>query len=503
MNKGIIMIFIVLASIFLFMFLAKFSAQKLGSQINKDKIEKSQGNFMIRKSKEKKLKENYLMATQELEHLTYYDTLTGIPNKRHFQENFSNNLIKANENGTMFAVLIIDIDKYKWVNHTMGHDVGDELIKQFVKRVRGCITEKDSISRLGGDDFVVILNDISAKEEVIFMAEYLLSTLEKPWMIQNHKFATTSSIGISIYPLDGSDYRSLVTNANYALSFAKDRGQNIYSFFHKEIEKKISRMLLLERELKNGLENHYFNLVYQPQINLFTGEAECIEILLRFDHPLLGSVSPQEFIPICEKTGIINDLTAWIIEQAGTQYSKWIAKGITPIKFAINFSPFTLKDDRFVEKIMQLISENHLPAQYLEFEVTENALLEDFAAIRNNLLRLKDIGVRIALDDFGAGYSSFLYFKNLPIDKVKIDKEFVQGITDEYGKKDQAIINTIISLAKEIDIDVVCEGVETSEQADYLMKAQCQYAQGYLFYKPLTAEELEEKKILHTHSLIP
>ncbi|EIJ79917.1 motility repressor MorA [Bacillus methanolicus PB1] len=282
----------------------------------------------------------------------------------------------------------------------------------------------------------------------------------------------------------------------------RSHGRNTNCFYNKEIEKNLSRTILLESELRNAIKKNYFYLVYQPQINLFTGETECMEILLRFDHPMLGSVSPQKFIPICEKAGIINDITAWIIEQAGIQYSKWIAKGFAPVKFAVNFSPFTLKDERFVEKLMQIVVELPFPPQYLEIELTENALLQDFEAIRNNLFKLKDIAVTIALDDFGTGYSSFLYLKNLPIDKIKIAKEFIQGITGEYGGKDQAIINSIISLAKEIEIDVVCEGVETSEQADFLFKTQCKYAQGYHFFKPLTAEELEKKRVLCAHSLI-
>lgn len=320
-----------------------------------------------------------------------------------------------------------------------------------------------------------------------------------------HDFTENLSIKISMQKTNEQlqSYNNRTSDAiNDTNPNKRNHGRNTYCFYNKEIEEKSSRTILLESELRNAINNNYFYLVYQPQINLFTGETECIEILLRFDHPLLGSVSPQEFIPICEKAGIINDITAWIIEQTGIQYTKWIAKGFTPVKFAINFSPLTLKDERFVEKLVRSVNVLPFPPKYLEIEVTENALLEDFAAIRNNLFKLKDIAVTIALDDFGTGYSSFLYLKNLPIDKIKIAKEFVQGMTGEYGGKDQAIINSIISLAKEIDIDVVCEGVETSEQADYLLKAQCKYAQGYHFYKPLTAEELEEKRVLCAHSFI-
>lgn len=438
-----------------------------------------------RKQYEKRLKE-----------FAYFDPLTGVANRRLFQQQLSEKIEKAEQNNHMLALLYLDFDRFKWVNDTMGHDIGDELLKQFVDRIQKTLRTSDFIYRLGGDEFAVILSDIHSKEDIIKIAECMTSELQIPWNINDHRFVTTGSIGISVFPYDGEDKHTLLSHADHALYQAKEEGRNLYRFYTNELEKKINRMIVLENDLKHAINNQHFYLVYQPQINLRTGITECLEVLLRYEHPLLGNISPDEFIPICEKTGLINEITVWILEQVGIQYKDWMDSGYTTVKFAINISPISLQNEESYLKLTDALNKAALPSYNLELEITEQALLNELDEIRIRLAKIKEMGISVSLDDFGSGYSSLVYFKQLPIDKLKIDKTFLQDINSEQGTKDQAIVKAISTMAKELNIEVVCEGLETKEQYLYLLKNNLMLAQGYYFSKPVIAIELEKSGLI-------
>jgi diguanylate cyclase (GGDEF)-like protein/PAS domain S-box-containing protein len=427
---------------------------------------------------------------KKLESIAYYDSLTGVPNRRFFQKKFEKTLLQASYNHSLVALLYLDFDRFKWVNDSMGHDVGDELLQLFVKRIQDCIRPCDVIGRLGGDEFVVILSSISSREEIQSITERLIHSLEQPWQIQEYEFITTSSIGISIYPTMALDVKSLISQADQALYRAKELGRNTFQFFTAEIEETSTRLLCLEEGLKRAVLNKEFKLVYQPQVNISTGETNCLETLLRYEHPKLGSISPSEFIPICERIGVMDELTIWIISEIGKQYQQWLKKGFQPPKISINVSPVSFKKDDFVRDFSCAIQESNIPPKCLELEITEQAIIDDLEKVGVKLTELKKSGITISLDDFGSGYSSLSYFRFLPIDKIKIDRIFLKDVHD--NNKNKAIIQLIISLAEELNIEAVCEGIEKEEQILFLKQCRCQLGQGYYYYLPMPPFEIEK-----------
>ncbi|MGG0720000.1 EAL domain-containing protein [Robertmurraya massiliosenegalensis] len=433
---------------------------------------------------------------EKLEQLAYYDPLTGVANRRLFKRRLETTISDAKEGNKKFALLFLDCDRFKWVNDTMGHDVGDELLQNFAKRIQNVLRTTDSLCRLGGDEFAIILPEIHSKEEVTRVVERIIESLQTPWSIQDHHFITTCSIGISMFPIHGEDNPTLLSHADQALYQAKENGRNSYKFFTLELESEINRMMLLENDIKHAIKAGHFYLVYQPQVNLYTEKTECLEVLLRYQHPALGNIPPDEFIPICEKTGLIDDITVWIIKQVGLQYKKWMDNGYNSIKFAINISPVSLQNAQYTDKLIMAIYNSRIPPHLLELEVTELAFLENLEETQLRLNEIKTLGVNISLDDFCSGYSSMIYFKHLPIDKIKLDKTFIQGVHSKDGKKDQAILKAIFSLAKELDLNIICEGVETKEQALYLLKNNLIFVQGNYFSKPVSSMELENAGFL-------
>ncbi|MEQ2528362.1 PAS domain S-box protein [Bacillaceae bacterium CLA-AA-H227] len=435
---------------------------------------------------------------KKLRDLAYSDSLTKVRNRRYFHEQLVHTLHESEKNHKQFALLYLDCDRFKWVNDTMGHDIGDELLKQFVTRIKEEIPSPDSIYRLGGDEFAVILSEIESSEYAASIAERIISALQTPWVINEHRFVTTSSIGISMYPDNGLDKHTLISHADQALYQAKQEGRNSYKVYTDELEKKFDRLVLLENDLKRAIRNQQFSLAYQPQVNIRTGMTNCLEVLLRYKHPELGNIGPEEFIPICERTGLIDDITIWIIEQIGIEYRNLLKKGYSTVNFAINLSPISLRTQANTNQIIDAIKSAKIPPQLLEFEITELAFLDNLEEMSQRLTKLKELGVSVSLDDFGSGYSSLIYFKQLPIDKIKIDKTFIQDIVNDNGKKAQTVINSVLFLAKELHLDVVCEGVETEEQLIYLLKSNLTYAQGYYFSKPITDIEIEKLKFMET-----
>lgn len=441
---------------------------------------------------------------QKLEELAYSDPLTGIGNRRYFYKLLAQAFKESKKYECQFALLLLDCDRFKSVNDSMGHDAGDVLLQHFVSRMKETLPQTASICRLGGDEFAIILPDVTTKEEINGVAKQIIDTIQEPWTIQNHHFVSTCSIGISTYPLDGENKKDLLSNADYALYQAKADGGNTFRFFSNKPEKEDSRLENLENVLKKSIENGHFDhfyLVYQPQMNLGTGEVECFEVLLRYHHPVIGNVTPAEFIPIFEKNGQIDCVTAWVIHQVGNQYRQWMGNGYSSVKFAINISPIILQTDHSFKLLIDSLHKWKLPLKCLEIEVTEDVFMDNFLDIMNNLYQLKEMGVSVSLDDFGTDFSSLLYYKHLPIDKIKIDKSILHGIF-EKEKKGEAIIHSIVLLAKELDIKVLCEGVETVEQVLYLRNNKLKYAQGFYFSKPVSALEIEQLGFLKLESAL-
>jgi diguanylate cyclase (GGDEF)-like protein/PAS domain S-box-containing protein len=428
---------------------------------------------------------------EKLKQLAFYDSLTSIPNRRLFNDRLSQSIQEAKQNRTQLALFYLDCDRFKWVNDSHGHETGDLLLKGFVERLEGCIRENDTIARLGGDEFAIIIDGFDTPQDVARMANQMIQNLREPWTINGHEFIATSSIGIAIFPDDGTDINTLLAHADQALYESKENGRNQYQFFTKEISSKIEKNMLLEDGLKLAIQKGHFHLVYQPQINIQSGKMVGVEALLRFTHPVLGVISPIEFIPICEKLTIMDELTEWVITNVFQQQKDWEEKGYGQIHVAINISPTTLENDSFIKKTRALLDEFKTNPETIEFELTEDAFIHNMQGISDILKNLKEMGVRISLDDFGAGYSSLKYLKDLPIDKVKIDRSFIMGIPS--NGKEKAIMECIISLTNRIKGDVVCEGVETEEQLVFLQNQGCQLAQGYYFSQPLTNAELENK----------
>jgi diguanylate cyclase (GGDEF)-like protein/PAS domain S-box-containing protein len=429
---------------------------------------------------------------EKLKQLAFYDELTGVANRRFFQDKLNKQIEKSRQNNTPFALMYMDLDRFKWVNDSLGHDVGDELLQNFVIRLKTCLSESDTIGRWGGDEFAVLLSRVQSKEEAAQVAQQIIQTMQPPWNIKGYEFVLTSSIGISFYPEDGQTAEELLSHADQALYQAKVEGRNNFYFYEKALTDNMQRLILLENSLKQALEQKAFHLVYQPQIHLTTGKLIGVEALLRYTHPTLGNISPVEFIPICERLDIINDITEWVLQEASRQIKEWTEKGLN-IRVAVNISPLNIENKTFVEKLMSIFRKNKSDLRYLELELTETALTKNIDEASKILERLKQIGVRIALDDFGSGYSSLVYFKNFPIDKIKVDRSFVKEIPKK--ERDIVIIDSILLLSKRLGIEVICEGIETEEQASHLQKLGCEFAQGYYFSPPLTKEEFEDKYI--------
>jgi diguanylate cyclase (GGDEF)-like protein/PAS domain S-box-containing protein len=437
---------------------------------------------------------------QKLEELAYSDPLTGTGNRRHFYKLLAQAFQESTKSKGQFAILMLDCDRFKWVNDTMGHDVGDEFLQHFVRRIKEMLPQTASICRLGGDEFAIILPDITMKEEINDVAMQIIDTMQKPWIIQDQHFVTTCSIGISTYPLDGENQKELLSNADQALYQAKADGGNSFRFFSDERETENRGQENIENILTKSIDNgdfDQFHLVYQPQINLETGEVECFEVLLRFHHPLIGNVPPDEFIPVIEKNGQIDSVTTWVIQQVGNQYRQWMGNGYSSVKFSINISPTILQTNHSFILLIDSLHKWKLPLNCLEIEVTEDVFMDNFLDMMDQLYQLKDLGVSVSLDDFGTDFSSLLYYKHLPIDKIKIDKSVLHGIF-EKEKKGDAIIHSIVLLAKELDIKVLCEGVETEEQVQYLRNNKLKYAQGFYFSKPVSGREIEQLGFLKT-----
>ncbi len=435
-----------------------------------------------------------------ISHMAYHDGLTNLANRRHFNDQLNQKLNHAKENNEQLAIMYLDIDRFKYINDSLGHLVGDKVLQEISKRLTTCLRELDLAARVGGDEFNILLPNTN-REVALEIAENIIDIFKKPFNLDNYELFITTSIGISIFPYDGEDPLILVKNADAALYRAKEQGKNNFKVYHSGMDIQSYRSFLMQNELRKAVEREEFELVYQPRVNIESGEINSAEALIRWQHPNWGMILPSEFIPLAEETGQIVEIGKWVVKAACKQGKMWEEKGLTPIRIAVNFSAQQFLQKDLIESINRTLIETNLSPNMLEIEITESVLMGNETTIAKALNELRKIGVYISLDDFGTGYSSLNYLRRFPVNTLKIDKSFVQGISTK--SESTALISTIISLAHCLKMTVIAEGVETEEQLMMLKKHNCEEIQGYLFSPPVLPEEFEDFLLKSQNNSIP
>lgn len=419
---------------------------------------------------------------KKMKQLAYYDTLTGIPN-RYLFDRFVTNMINSDITKRVgFSILFLDLNEFKQVNDNYGHQVGDELLKGVAVRLENSVGNADLVARLSGDEFLVFLNEVNKKEEVLEKVKRIITCLKEPIKIGECSFNVKGSIGVSRYPEDSKSLKKLIKKADMAMYHSK-KEKISYRFYHSNILLQKNRETMIEGDLRGALKNNELRLEYQPQFEIKTGKPVGVEALIRWKHPTLGEIPPNELIEVAEKTRDIHDIGIWIMNKVTTQIKKWEKDIGDEMTISINVSPIQLYDQYFVTKINDMLEENQIDANKLKFEITEGQLIEEDEVFIDNIQKIKDVGIDIVIDDFGAGYTSLNYLKKYPFNYLKIDKQYI----DDIGKseKDKKIVHSIIKLAHELNYRVVAEGVETKEQYTILKRMECDYVQGFLMSKPL------------------
>ncbi|MCH2247441.1 MULTISPECIES: EAL domain-containing protein [Crocosphaera] len=422
-------------------------------------------------------------AEKKLEYRAFYDTLTDLPNRNYFDENLEIALVKAKNNNNLMAVVFLDLDCFKNINDSLGHKVGDQLLKSFAQRLSSCVRNNDIISRWGGDEFTLLLPQINSPEDTINLAQRILEDLKQPFEVAGHQLYVKTSIGIAIYPQDGEDGETLLKNADAALYRAKERGRNHYRFYSSTMTSKASLLLKLENLLYQALEEESLSLHYQPQLNLTNNKVSGMEALLRWYHPEFGNVSPLKLIPLAEKTDLIIPISLWVLKTACLQNKAWQKRGFSPIPIAVNLSPKQFQQPNLVDIVAQVLEDTALEPHLLDLEITETAMMQNIDSSRETLQNLRELGVQVSLDDFGTGYSSLGYLQKFPVTTLKIDQSFIQTLQANSGNT--AIISAIIALGQSFDLRVIAEGVETLQQLELLQGLNCREIQGFWFSRPL------------------
>ncbi|MGQ7843403.1 putative bifunctional diguanylate cyclase/phosphodiesterase [Granulosicoccus sp. 3-233] len=452
-------------------------------------------------------------AQKQIHNLAYFDLVTGLPNRAQLNEQLRYTLKLAKRNQGKFALLFLDLDHFKQVNDTLGHDAGDDLLKQVSGRLTSVVRGGDMVSscgenidgeeaesqhtvaRLGGDEFVVLLGQVNRAEDAARVAERIAQSISAPYDIGGQNVSVTTTIGISVFPADGVTSEVLMKNADVAMYHAKESGRNGYQFYSRQIHEQALARFSLESELKSAIENEQLTLVYQPKVNICDGSVSGVEALIRWDHEEHGTVSPNDFIPLAEETGLILPLGRWVLCEATRQMQNWIEAGMEPLVIAVNCSSVQFTRSDMITDINTAIAYSGLDPHLLEIELTESLLLQDIELGIRILRDMKALGIQVAIDDFGTGFSSLSYLKRLPVDKLKIDRSFVKDLGVDAG--DVAIVSAIITLSHNLNLTVVAEGVETRQQYDILHGFDCNEAQGFLISHPMNATEMQ-RWLLHT-----
>lgn len=437
-------------------------------------------------------------AEARIEHLAHHDILTGLLNRFSFEISLDQALLSAKREQNELALFFIDMDKFKDVNDSLGHHVGDKLLVEVAQRLKKCVRESDIIARIGGDEFVVVLTGMSRTDYAGAIAEKILQELARPYTIEGQNIESTPSIGVSIYPSDGDSVEQLMKNADVAMYHAKDSGRNNYQFFSNDMLVAIQQRLELEHELNVALNEKQFELHYQPQFAADNHSISGFEALVRWHHPERGLVPPIQFIPVAEENGFIQKLGDWIIDEACRQLAEWTAANICNIRMSVNLSTMQLQSESLIVLVRSVMQKYDIKEGELEFEITETSAMQNPELAVQQLNGLRELGVSLALDDFGTGYSSLAYIKRLPVQTLKLDQTFVRDIGEDQN--DTEICAATLALAHNLGLEVVAEGVETTAQRDFLLHHNCDYLQGYLFSKPLPAAEATNYITAHSSS---
>lgn len=418
--------------------------------------------------------------------LAYYDVLTGLPNRTLLRDRLGQMIASSHRDNEKFALLFLDLDRFKYINDSMGHSVGDKLLQSVAQRLQDCVREGDTVSRIGGDEFIVLLREVD-EQGVMLVADKLLRTLATPFNLSGQEISTYASIGVALYPTHATDIDVLMKNADAAMYHAKENGRNNYKFFTPDMHFRANQIFLMEKDLRLALEQDQFTLVYQPQVDLATGKICGAEALLRWKHPEKGFIPPADFIPIAEETGQIVAIGEWVLRTACWRFASWQKQGMPVFPIAVNMSIRQLRQPNLADVIEGILKENSLEPECLELEITEGIMMGDTKVAMDFLTRMHKLGVQMSIDDFGTGFSSLSYLKNLPVHKLKIDQSFVRDI--ETDESDAAIVRSIISLGHRLELKVIAEGVETLEQLDFLRIRGCDEVQGYFYSRPLVADD--------------
>ncbi|MBB6216187.1 diguanylate cyclase (GGDEF)-like protein/PAS domain S-box-containing protein [Anaerosolibacter carboniphilus] len=443
----------------------------------------------------------HIRKEEHIKHLAYFDALTGLPNKFLFGDRLNLAITHAQHHKHMLAVMVLDVDRFKRINDTLGHAVGDMVIQTVADRLDRCIEDGDTLSRLGGDEFMFILEEIKGIQDVIKVIHRIFDALSCPLHIHGHEFHITGSIGISMYPNDGKDLDTLVKNADTAMYRAKELGRNNYQMYTPAMNDNAIVRLTMENDLRKAIERDELTLYYQPKVDIESGKVVGAEALVRWNHPERGRISPGEFIPLAEETGLIEPLGEWVLRQACCQIRQWQDEKGYDIYVSVNLSPRQFQNRNLVEHIMDVIAETEVDPKYIQLEITESCAMENPDHTIHLLQRLKEKGFTFSIDDFGTGYSSLAVLKRFPIDMLKIDQSFVRDLTK--NEDDKAIVLAMISMAHSMRLQVVAEGVETSEELSFLMENHCDQLQGYFYSPPVPAEDFEKlwEESINLHDL--
>lgn len=428
-------------------------------------------------------------AEETIKYQAYHDALTGLPNREQLMLKLDLELAQAGRNGNKLAVLHVDIDRFRAINDSLGHATGDKVIKVVTDRLGSLIRKSDTLARLGSDEFVILLADLSRPEDAALFSETVLERMRRPFTIDKHELFTTVSIGISMYPEDGRDPELLIKNADIAVSSAKESGRNNFQFFNAALNRRTVERLLLESSLRQSLERGELSVHYQPQVDIRSGKMTGVEALCRWNHPELGMLEPSRFIPVAEEIGFVTAIDEWVLRTAAAQNRKWLETGLPPLCMSVDISAQRFQDPDLVSTVKTILDEAGLEPRYLDIEITESTAMRDIDRSVPNLRGLHELGIDLSIDDFGTGYSSLHYLKRFPVKKLKIDQSFIRGLVED--KDDQAIVKAVIAMGHHLNLKIIAEGVETQEQLAFLRRNDCDEIQGYVYSEPVPAESLE------------
>jgi diguanylate cyclase (GGDEF)-like protein/PAS domain S-box-containing protein len=431
---------------------------------------------------------------EQLEHQATHDALTGLANRNLLDDRLQQSIIYAERSQRIVAVFLLDLDRFKVINDSLGHSHGDTTLLAVAERLSRCIRPGDTLARLGGDEFVIVFADVGELDEIGLLAQKILNTFTLPFKVDGRELQITTSIGASLYPRDGEDGEDLIRQADAAMYQAKKKGSGLFQLSSAEMNLSVHEALELEADLREAIEKGEFILYYQPKVKISTGCLDGCEALVRWQHPQKGMIAPDSFIPLAEETGLIIPLGSWVIREACRQFKAWEQEGLTPVRIAVNISARQFNQVDFIDRIKAILAEYAMDPHWLDLELTESMVMQDPNMVAKTLVQLKELGFELSLDDFGTGYSSLNYLRRFPIDCLKIDRSFILDVPED--KTAASVANSIIGIAHSLGITAIAEGVETWEQHQFLVNCGCDNIQGFLFSKPLPAEELAQ----HLHN---